>query len=106
MLNQPRKLIASLIMIPCCLVETSHAQELPFNAYLTGHWNAPAAVSDIWGDGDYAYVGYFDDARVSILDISNPSAPVLAGTYDVPPPNDGSRVFAVNVAYGLLTIAL
>ena len=77
MLNLLRKLIALLIVVPCFLVETSPAQEAPLNAYLTGHWNAPAEVADIWGDGDYAYVGYFDDARVSILDISEPSAPTL-----------------------------
>ncbi|MCH7702486.1 MAG: VCBS repeat-containing protein, partial [Planctomycetes bacterium] len=106
MLNLLRKLIALLIVVPCFLVETSPAQEAPLNAYLTGHWNAPAEVADIWGDGDYAYVGYFDDARVSILDISEPSAPTLVATYYVPPPNDGSRAFDIKVADGLMFIAL
>lgn len=101
----PRKTIALLIVVPCFLVETSPAQETPFNAYLTGHWNAPATVADIWGDGDYAYVGYFDDARVSILDISEPSAPTLVATYDVPPPNDGARTYDVKVADGLMFVA-
>ncbi len=106
MLILPRKLIALLVLVPCFAVETSLAQELPLNAFLTGHWDAPAPVADIWGDGDYAYVGYFDEAWVSILDISDPSAPALLATYEVPPPNDDRRAFDVKVADGLMFIAL
>ncbi len=105
-LNLPRKMISLLILVPCFPVETSPAQELPLNAYLRGHWDAPAMVADVWGDGNYAYVGYVDDARVSILDISDPSAPALAATYEVPPPNDGARTYDLKVVDGLMFVAL
>ena len=33
---------------------------------------------DVWGEGDYAYLGSFAGAGVMIIDISTPSAPFLA----------------------------
>jgi hypothetical protein len=36
---------------------------------------------DIWGDGNYAYIGSSVDETVGIIDISDPAAPKLAGSY-------------------------
>ena len=38
--------------------------------------------SDVWAEGNYAYLGSFDSTGVSIIDISNPANPFLAATYD------------------------
>ena len=36
---------------------------------------------DVWGEGDYAYVGSFVGSGVAIIDISDPNAPFLETTY-------------------------
>ena len=36
---------------------------------------------DVWGEGNYAYVGSFFGLGVAIIDISDPAAPFLATTY-------------------------
>ncbi len=36
---------------------------------------------DVWGAGNYAYIGSFSGSGVGIIDISNPSAPFLAANY-------------------------
>jgi hypothetical protein len=39
--------------------------------------------SDVWAEGNYAYLGSFADSTgVAIIDISNPANPFLAATYD------------------------
>jgi choice-of-anchor B domain-containing protein len=38
--------------------------------------------SDVWAEGDYAYLGSFESTGVKIIDISNPANPFLAATYD------------------------
>jgi uncharacterized protein (TIGR03437 family) len=40
--------------------------------------------ADVWGEGNYAYLGSFNGTGVMIMDISNLSAPVLVGHYDPP----------------------
>ena len=39
---------------------------------------------DVWGEGNYAYVGSFSGSGVAIIDISDPNAPFLETTY-LPP---------------------
>jgi uncharacterized protein (TIGR03437 family) len=39
---------------------------------------------DVWGEGNYAYLGSFNGSGVMIIDISNLSAPVLVGHYNPP----------------------
>ena len=53
---------------------------------------------DVWGEGDYAYVGSFMGAGVSIIDISNPTAPFLETTYL---PASGGRFQDVKVHEGI-----
>ena len=36
---------------------------------------------DVWGEGNYAYVGSFNGSGVAIIDISDPNAPFLETTY-------------------------
>jgi uncharacterized protein (TIGR03437 family) len=38
--------------------------------------------ADVWGEGNYAYVGSFNGAGVMIFDIANLSAPALVGHYN------------------------
>ncbi|MCI0664841.1 MAG: IPT/TIG domain-containing protein, partial [Acidobacteria bacterium] len=42
---------------------------------------------DVWGEGNYAYLGSFSGLGVTIIDISNPAAPQMAGYYN--PPSGG-----------------
>ncbi|MEP7336802.1 MAG: hypothetical protein ABI977_03590, partial [Acidobacteriota bacterium] len=41
--------------------------------------------ADVWGEGNYAYLASFNGTGVMIIDISNPSAPKLAGYYNDAP---------------------
>ncbi len=36
---------------------------------------------DIWGEGDYAYIGSFAGSGVGVIDISDPGSPSLVATY-------------------------
>jgi choice-of-anchor B domain-containing protein len=40
--------------------------------------------ANVWGDGNYAYVGSYNATGVLIFDISNPDAPTLAANYTDP----------------------
>jgi uncharacterized protein (TIGR03437 family) len=53
---------------------------------------------DVWGEGNYAYLGSFSGFGVMIIDIANPSAPFLAGHYN---PSQGSRFQDVVVIGGI-----
>jgi choice-of-anchor B domain-containing protein len=46
--------------------------------------------SDIWGEGDYAYLGAYSGRKVSILDVSDPANPSLVSFYA---PATGSGAF-------------
>lgn len=41
--------------------------------------------ADVWGEGNYAYLASYNGSGVMIIDISNPSAPKLAGYYNDAP---------------------
>jgi hypothetical protein len=82
------------------------AQNDPINAELVGQWDGYGGTyADVWGDGEYAYLGHFGDAGVHIVDISDPGNPV-AIEYRLPPPNEGASAQDVKVAEGLLFVAL
>ena len=56
------------------------ALDPPVNAGQVGQWDEyDGMYSDIWGDGNYVYLPNRDDqaARVHVLDISDPSNPVV-----------------------------
>lgn len=54
--------------------------------------------ADVWGEGNYAYVGSFSGSGLMIFDITNPSAPKMAGFYDPP---GGERFQDVMVINGI-----
>jgi choice-of-anchor B domain-containing protein len=69
-------------------VDASLGADVTFNATLVGALDPVAnndAYADVWGEGDYAYLGSFTVRGVRIIDISDPTNPMLAATYgDVP----------------------
>ncbi|HMV82453.1 MAG TPA: hypothetical protein PLD20_19525 [Blastocatellia bacterium] len=54
--------------------------------------------ADVWGEGNYAYVGSFNGSGLMIFDISTPSAPRMVGNYDPP---GGERFQDVMVINGI-----
>jgi choice-of-anchor B domain-containing protein len=51
---------------------------------LVGQLDPVAGVdiyADVWGEGDYAYVGVYDGVGVFIIDVSDPANPSLVSTY-------------------------
>ena len=88
---------------------TAQGVEIPI--CLVGHWDEyDGLFSDVWAEGDYAYLGNWgndgNEARVHIVDISDPSNPTLASTFFVPFPNQFASPQDVKVHNGLLFIAL
>ena len=78
----------------------------PFNAELIGQWNGlGSSYGDVWGDGDFAYLGGFGSSRVGIVDISDPANPIGI-VYQLPPPFQGASAQDLKVADGLLFICL
>ncbi|MHC5113773.1 MAG: LVIVD repeat-containing protein [Planctomycetota bacterium] len=78
------------------------------SATLVGTWDGftTGSYADVWGDGDHAYLGHFGSAEIDIVDISDPTAPILAAAYALPPPNESGSAQDVKVAEGLLFIAV
>ena len=78
----------------------------PFNAELIGQWNGlGGSNADVWGDGDFAYIGAFGNPKVGIVDISDPANPV-GMVYVLPPPYGNASAQDVKVGDGLLFICL
>jgi len=57
-----------------------------------------ANYGDIWGDGDYAYLGTLGNEGVFIIDIADPTAPAVASQYF---PSQGSRPQDIKVHNGI-----
>ncbi len=73
---------------------------------LIGQWDGfGGGYADIWGDGDFAYIGHFGGSAINIVDISNPASPIGI-EYVLPPPNTSASAQDVKVGDGLLFIAL
>jgi uncharacterized protein (TIGR03437 family) len=51
---------------------------------------------DIWGEGNYAYLGSYNGSGVVIIDISNPRAPQQAGFYNPPSGGRFQDVIVIN----------
>lgn len=76
---------------------------------LLGRWDEDvpiAGFSDVWAEGDVAYVGARGNNNVYFIDISDPANPVRILTWSVPSPNDGASAQDVKVHDGLLFIGL
>ncbi|MEL7451022.1 MAG: thrombospondin type 3 repeat-containing protein [Pseudomonadota bacterium] len=80
------------------------AQEAPFNVGLVGTFDQANNYADIWGEGDFAYLARFGVNEINIVDISNPSSPQLAATYDSG--IGGASAQDVKVDNGLMYVGL
>ncbi len=54
--------------------------------------------ADVWGEGNYAYLGSYNGSGILIIDISNPNSPSLAAHYNPP---TGGRFQDVVVQNGI-----
>ena len=71
-----------------------------------GQWDMfGGTYGDVWGDGDWAYVGHFGGAGVNIIDISDPADPV-GFEYMLPFPHTSASAQDIKVGDGLLFIGL
>ena len=92
--------------------QTALASSPLLNSCLIGTWDQYAGFySDIWADGNYVYMGNYGlsdgfPARVMVIDITNPSNPVLDEELFLPPPNNNASPQDVKVGDGLLFVAL
>ncbi len=114
-----RKTICTCLLTVSPLVTTgvpsagrAQAQPSVYNAGLVGRWDLhPGGYSDVWGDGDYAFLPNWPladgmNGRVYIIDISDPANPVLGTTFFLPAPNQSASPQDVKVGDGLLFIGL
>ncbi len=76
------------------------------NMHMRAHWTSSVPCADVWGDGHFLFGAHYQrwggPAQVTILDILNPDAPVLASIYFIPPPGDQSGPEDVQASNGLL----
>ena len=73
---------------------------------LVGEWDGfCGSYADVWGDGDFAYIGHFGDPAVNIVNITDPANPVGI-EYALPPPNTSASAQDLKVGDGLLFIGL
>ena len=102
---RPKSLRYAIGIITLCLVALPLiAQEPPFNASEVSNWDQPGAnYADVWGDGDFAYVSRFGQNRIDIVDVSDPTSPVLAAEYNT---NISGSAQDVKVADGLMFIGI
>ena len=116
-MQYPRLTYVSLKMVlGLALVLTSAeiapAQDAPVNAILRGTWDGYSGLyADVWADGDYAYLpnwGLADGqpAQIHIINISDPTNPVLDNILSLSSPNSFASPQDVKVANGLLFVAL
>lgn len=104
MKNGIRGIVCAALLIATATVS---AQDDPVNAKLVGLWDGfGGSYADVWGDGDYAYIGHYQHHGVHIVDISDPTSPGPAVEYLLPPPDNSASAQDVKVADGLLFIGI
>jgi subtilisin-like proprotein convertase family protein len=55
---------------------------VPSGLNLVGTWNGGTDYADVWGEGNFAYIGHRSGEQgMDIIDISNPTHPVLAAVF-------------------------
>ena len=73
---------------------------------LIGQWDGfGGSYADVWGDGDFAYIGHQGDAAINIVDISDPANPIGI-EYVLPTPNTSASAQDLKTGDGLLFIGL
>jgi hypothetical protein len=80
-------------------------QNDPVNAELVGQWDGfGGSYGDVWGEGDYAYIGHFGHRGVHIVDISDPAKPFDVAQYLLT--DIGASAQDVKVADGLMFVGV
>ena len=80
------------------LASLSFAQDAPFHARMRDAYEKPGdTYSDIWGHGNYGYIGRFGTNEIDIIDISNPDALSLTRNVVIPAPNNGCSAQDIKV---------
>ncbi len=77
-----RRFAMSVVVLTACA--GASAAELTFNVTLQGGNDPLTGTSrygDVWGEGDYAYVGSYMTTGVRIFNIADPTNPTLVATY-------------------------
>ena len=88
------------------LGSSAFAQDPALNATLVGTYDEfGSTYADVWGEGNIAYIGRFGQAEIDIIDISNPTNPVLLANYALPSPDNNSSAQDLRAGDGLLFIA-
>lgn len=95
-------------LLPGALVlATAGSASAQFNATLLDNFNqVSSSYADIWGDGQFAYVGRFGQNQVDIVNMSNPSNLSLASTWNVPNPDGAASAQDVKGNADLMFVSL
>ncbi len=100
-----RRRTTTLFLALSLAAGAAFAQEAPFNTSVVGNFDRSGQLfADVWGDRDFAYVAHFGQEVVDIVDITDPSNPVLATVYDSGVV--GASAQDVKVHDGLMFVAL
>ncbi|MGE0881956.1 MAG: choice-of-anchor B family protein [Blastocatellales bacterium] len=86
------------VLVAVLLATTANAQA---TIKLIGHldpFDGDNRYGDVWGEGNYAYLGSYNGNGVMIIDISNPATPRMVGHYN---PAEGGRFQDVMVINGV-----
>jgi subtilisin-like proprotein convertase family protein len=63
-------------------IERLEVRVVPSGLNFVGNWNEGYDYADVWGEGNFAYIGHRSGEQgMDIIDISNPSQPVLAAIF-------------------------
>jgi len=102
------RIINLCLAAACCLLLLGAvAQESPISMSKISQYDlAGDTYGDVWGDGNYLYGAHYGASKIDILDISIPSAPMLASVYSCSASNAGSSAQEVAVANGAMFVGL
>jgi len=91
-------------VLTVCGAAPADAGTLPVT--LIAHWDGfGGTYADVWGDGNFAYIGHFGHDAVNIINFSDPDN-LVPGAYLLPPPNQGASAQDVKVGDGLMFIGM
>ena len=93
-------LISVFILLACTLSKLPAASAVSFNLVKQlDPFSGDNRYGDVWGEGNYAYIGSFAGSGVGIIDISTPGSAFLAATYNVG--SSGSQFKDIKVHNGI-----
>ena len=94
-LNLTRLAAGATLLAACAAAQAGVTFELVAHV---NPYPGPSRYADVWGDGNYAYVGSFSGSGVGIFDLSVPASTFLAGFYN---PASGGQFKDVKVSNGI-----